>query len=422
MKIVIYGDNMSALGAAGVLARAGNDVFIPLTKQELDSKRMYHSEPGLRSLLVTQFEAQRLHTYDLYHPPEEADMHWLNLDSSDYATAERIVKSLGAKANGRLLIINQSIFGIGATQQLADLLPDPENQTVVYMHDNYRGGVILESIMRPDQLIVGTECRWAMSKISAMSRVLMSARQRIRFMSTVEAEFSSLALNGMLAMRLSYINELASLADNMGVDIERVKDTIGGDSRVGKHFLNPGCGFGGQKFSSELLLFSNFLKENHRSSLLRTVIDMNEQQKETLFRKFWRHRKGNLKGTKVAIWGASYKPATADIHNAPSITTINALMAQGVEVRVHDPMALENLAAHYRNASQLMLCSTPEQAVEGADALMVITEWPEYSMRDFAHIVTQMRDPLLLDGRNIYDPGEMVEYGFTYQGIGRKAY
>lgn len=421
MKITIYGNNMSAMGVAAVLARSGNIVYIPISAHDLDSRRISVTEPSLRGLLQSQFDAGRLRSYDPNHPPIDSDIHWLNLESQAYDHAAAIVADIASRQEGRILFINQSIFGIGATSRLNAILGNDEQRTVVYIPDSLRGGQALETLMKPDQLVIGSDSQWAIGKVSAMARVLMGSNQKVRIMSPQEAEFATLALNGMLAMRLSYINELANLADSMGIDIETVRDTIAGDARIGKHFLNPGCGFGGEKFSDHLLLFSDFLKEKRRSSLLRTVIDINEQQKETLFRKLWRHFQGNLKGCKVAIWGASYKPGTADIHNAPSLATIDACMAQGVEVRVHDPLALQNLAEYYRNADNLVLCSTPEQAADGADALLLITEWPEYSMRDFDRIVGNMRRPLLLDGRNIYDPGEMTEYGFHYHGIGRKA-
>lgn len=421
MKITIYGNNMSAMGVAGVLARSGNIVYIPVSSHDLDSRRISVTEPGLRGLLQSQFDAGRLRSYDPYHPPIDSDVHWLNLESQAYDHAAAIVADIASRQEGRILFINQSIFGIGATSRLNAILDNDDQRTVVYIPDSLRGGQAIETLMKPDQLVIGSDSQWAIGKVSAMARVLMGSNQKVRIMSPQEAEFATLALNGMLAMRLSYINELANLADSMGIDIETVRDTIAGDARIGKHFLNPGCGFGGEKFSDHLLLFSDFLKEKRRSSLLRTVIDINEQQKETLFRKLWRHFQGNLKGCKVAIWGASYKPGTADIHNAPSLATIDACMAQGVEVRVHDPLALQNLAEYYQNADSLVLCSTPEQATDGADALLLVTEWPEYSMRDFDLIVSNMRRPLLLDGRNIYDPGEMKEYGFHYHGIGRKA-
>jgi UDPglucose 6-dehydrogenase len=420
MKIVIYGQNMSALGAAAVLARAGNEICVPITLEDLQNHRTSVTEPALQGLLQSQFEAGRLNSYDHTLPPVQADIHWLSLESAEYDLAATIIRRAAKSHSGKLLFINQSIFGIGATEQLNEMLGHDEQRTIAYIPDTLRGGQALDSFISPEQLVIGSDSRWAISKITAMARMLLGVLPRVRVMTSQEAEFSTLALNGMLAMRLSYINELANLADSMDVDIETVRDTLAGDNRIGKHFLNPGCGFGGQKFSDNLILFSDFLKEKRRSSLLRTVLDINEQQKETLFRKLWRHFEGKLEGRKVAIWGASYKPGTADIHNAPSITTIDACLAQGVEVRVHDPLALENLAAHYKDAQGLTYCHSPEEAAEGADALLLVTEWPEYCMRNFSQIAQGMRRPLLLDGRNLYDPGEMNEYGFHYHGIGRK--
>jgi len=419
MFIVIYGTSLPALVAAGMLAQSGNKVALPLNEEELLSQKVSLKEPGLLELLTKQYSEGRLIPYDPMRPPLKADLNWLCLESDQYTKAEQVIDHVSNHTDGPLLFVNQSSFGIGATARLNDKLGNSEKRCVVFVPDNLREGQAISSFTNPDQVIIGSDSHWAIGRINAMIRVLLGHTNSIRVMSTQEAEFSALAANGMLAMRISYINELANLADSMGVDIEVVRDAMAGDSRIGQHFLNPGCGFGGQKFSESLLLFSDFLKERRRSSLLRTVLDINEHQKETLFRRLWRAYDGNLKGKKVAIWGAAYKPGSANIENAPSICTIDACLAQGVEVRVHDPLAIENVAAHYQHADNLICCKTPEDAAAGADAILLITEWPEYGMRDFPKILADMRRPLLLDGRNMFDPGQMAEYGFKYQGIGR---
>ncbi|WP_027857797.1 nucleotide sugar dehydrogenase [Marinobacterium jannaschii] len=419
MYIVIYGTTLPALVAAGLLAQAGNQVRLPITVTELLSRKVTLKEPGLKDLLTKQFETGRLQPYDPSRPPIKADLHWLCLEADELQKAEQIVDHVANHSGGPLLFLNQSLFGIGSTAKLNERLTNQEQRCMVFVPDNLREGQALSSFSNPDQVILGSDSSWAINRISAMIRVLLGHTNCTRIMSTKEAEFSTLAANGMLAMRISYINELANLADSMGVDIEVVRDAMAGDSRIGQHFLSPGCGFGGQKFSENLLLFSDFLKERRRSSLLRTVIDINEHQKETLFRRLWRAYDGNLKGKKIAIWGAAYKPGSANIENAPSICTIDACLAQGVEVRVHDPLALDNVAAHYHNSDKLICCNTPEEAAAGSDAILLVTEWPEYGMRDFPAILSEMRRPLLLDGRNMFDPGQMSEYGFQYQGIGR---
>lgn len=419
MNIVIYGSKLPSLIAAAVLARAGNQVYLPIEQNYLNNRSFPINEPGLRDLLNHEYKEGRLIPYHGDTAEVDAELHWIGLESHQYKIAENIISKVSAKTQGNLLFINQSLFGIGATNRLNKILHDHPKRTVIFIPDSLREGRALETFLQPEQLIVGSESSWAIGKISALARVLLGSQQRIKLMTSQEAEFATLALNGMLAMRISYINELANLADSMNIDIETVRDSIAGDSRIGPHFLSPGCGFGGQKFSQNLLLFSEFMREKRRSSLLRTVIDINEQQKETLFRKLWRFYSGNLRKRSVAIWGLAYKPGTSSIDNSPAVATINALLAQGVEVKVHDPMASETIRLEYPEHPSLIVCDTPEEAVVQTDALMVITEWPEYSMRNFQQISSKMRFPLLLDGRNIYDPGEMEEYGFTYIGIGR---
>mgnify|MGYP000524812087 FL=1 len=214
MKVIIYGNNMSAMGAAGVLARTGNAVYLPISSHDLDSRRISVTEPGLRGLLQSQFDSGRLRSYDPLHPPADADIHWLTLESQEYEEAAKIVADVASRHEGPLLFINQSIFGIGSTSRLNAVLGNDEHRTVVYVPDSLRGGRALESFIHPDQLVIGSDSQWAISKITAMSRVLMGPNQRIRIMTPQEAEFATLALNGMLAMRLSYINELANLADS----------------------------------------------------------------------------------------------------------------------------------------------------------------------------------------------------------------
>ncbi|MGB0734013.1 MAG: UDP-glucose/GDP-mannose dehydrogenase family protein, partial [Pontibacterium sp.] len=249
MKIVVYGTNVSAMGAAALLARAGNDVSMQLSPQDIATRRISVDEPALKALLQEQFEAGRLSSFDTNYPPADAELHWLCLETNELERAKRIVTQADSRHEDKLLIVNQTIFGIGATDQLNDILGNQEQRAVVYLPDSLRGGQIVDSFLKPDQLVIGSSSRWATGRVIAMARVLMSTVPRIRTMSAQEAEFSSLALNGLLAMRLSYINEMANLADSVGIDIETVRETMSGDARIGPHFLKPGCGFGGQKFS-----------------------------------------------------------------------------------------------------------------------------------------------------------------------------
>ena len=203
------------------------------------------------------------------------------------------------------------------------------------------------------------------------------------------------------------------------MDISVVQDGMGADPRVGHHYLAPGCGFGGQNFAAYVSTFSGILQQQRERSLLKTVLDENELQKELLFRKLWQYYQGDIKGKTVAIWGASFKPGTASIDHAPSIKIIDALVSQGVNVRIHDPEAVANLQLHYRDESLIQYMEEPLLAAEGADALLLVTEWPEYWSPDYVKLRAMMNTPLIIDGRNIFDKDMLEQYGFEYIGVGR---
>jgi len=225
----------------------------------------------------------------------------------------------------------------------------------------------------------------------------------------------------MLAIRLGYVNELANLADQLEVDISVVQEGMGADARIGAHYLSPGCGFGGQNFHAYVSKFSGIFEQQRQQqqSLLKAVVGANEVQKELLFRKLWQHYNGDLQGKVVAIWGCSFKPGTASIDNAPSIKIINALIAQGVQVNLHDPEAMPNLKKYYTNEGLIRYFKTPMEAVEGADALLLVTEWPLYWSPDYAQLAEVMKERLIIDGRNVFDKQMLKQHAFAYCGVGR---
>ena len=218
------------------------------------------------------------------------------------------------------------------------------------------------------------------------------------------------------------MNEMANLADQLQVDIEQVRKGIGSDPRIGSDYIYPGCGFGGLSFSEDVMRLAETVESCVEDSyLLSTVLDANQQQKEVLFRKLWQHWRADLKGKTVALWGAAFKPGTDRIDNAPSIALLTALWAQGVSVRLYDPKANDRVAERYGSRADLVLCDEMYQALEGADALLVVTEWKEFWSPDFERIAELMPSRLILDGRNIYDPHYLKVEGFTYFGIGRSS-
>jgi UDPglucose 6-dehydrogenase len=236
-----------------------------------------------------------------------------------------------------------------------------------------------------------------------------------------EAELSKLAINGMLATRVSFMNELAQLAAQKGIDIEQVRQGIGSDSRIGYQYLYPGCGFGGQAFLQTLAQLSGELEQQSSAdvSLLRSVQLINEQQKDLLFQKLWRFYRADLAGKRVAIWGCAFKPNTASVEGSPALTLIEALLAHGAELSVYDPRAMPALQRYLGKRGAIDYAQSPEHAVEAADALLLVTEWKEFWNLDMQTVRQRMRTPLLLDGRNIYDPAALQKQGWIYSAVGR---
>ncbi len=420
MIINVYGGGLSAWVAAACLAKVGNDVVIDemAGQQQLALGELsgIGEEPGLLDLIKQQITAGRLvrRQRDAH---VATTIHWLALQPSEKVIATRVVDALSNSDVTDLLIINQCNFAVGATQELQVHLAATGD--VVYVPDNLQEGMALQDFLQPKRIILGLDNDEALVKTRSLFRPFTMNLDALQLMSSREAEFTKFAITGMLAIRLGYINELANLADLLKVDISVVQEGMGSDPRVGPQYLSPGCGFGGQNFDAYVSTFSSILQQQRDGSLLKAVVDENEQQKELLFRKFWQYYQGDIQGKVAAIWGASFKPGTASIDNAPSLKIIDALISQGVQVRVHDPEAIAKLQRHYLNEPLICYASGPLDAVAGADALLLVTEWPEYWSPDYAQLLRRMQHPLIIDGRNIFDKVMLQQYGFSYLGVGR---
>ncbi len=420
MKINVYGSGLSAWVAAACLAKVGNDVVIDEMaggwQQSLEDISIIVDEQGLLAQIQQQITAGRL-VRRQRELDTATDIHWLALQPSDQQIAERVIGSLKSLGVSGLLVINQCNFAVGATEALQAKLG--KTGDIVYVPDNLPEGAALESFVRPERIILGLDKNTALTKTKALFKPFSGSLDALQLMNSREAEFTKFAITGMLALRLGYINELANLADQLNVDISVVQEGMGSDPRVGHHYLAPGCGFGGQNFAAYVSTFSGILQQQREASLLKTVLDENELQKELLFRKLWKYYQGDIRGRTVAIWGASFKPGTASIDHAPSIKIIDALVSQGVNVRLHDPEAVANLQLHYRDEALITYADGPLDAADGADALLLVTEWAEYWSPDYVGLLAKMRTPLIIDGRNVFDRDMLMQYGFEYKGVGR---
>jgi len=422
MKVVIWGQELTAWVTAAAFAQAGNTVYIvndstlenPIDLMGSNIK----NEPGLRDLVNSEFAAGRLQMMQsgsailMQH-------HIISMNPAEYELAQSVVMRIAKKCDGPVLVLNQSHFGVGYTDKLQALLDIEKDQVVAYLAESLSEGTALQSIRQQKSITLGCTNDWALMTIRALLRPFTQNIEQLLLMTPQEAEFAKLSITGMLALRIGYINELANLAEQLDVDIDVVRQSMIADPRIGHHFLSPGCGFGGNTFSQTIKGLANLLTEKRQSTLLDTVLTQNEKQKEQPFRKLWRHYECDIHNLNIAIWGASFKPGSSSLDGAPSLKIIDALIAQQANVRIHDPEALENIAKRFGGHPQVHTCKDKYEVLENADALLLLTEWPEYWSPDYENVLAQMKHPLIIDGRNIFDRELLESLGFTYYGIGR---
>lgn len=426
MKLDVYGESLCALVASAALASTGHRVVLHMPEGDARTGVLAGDcpfrEPGLSEFLIEQQAAGRLQLADFAALPDsEEAVIWLALLPGQFDFAQRLLARL--PVHPQRLVVNQSTFPVGSSELLQQALNSAHadaSGAVVALPDLLTEGGALQGFLRAEQWLLGGEADWALGLTTELLRPYNRRRDNIQRMRSREAEFTKLAITGMLATRLSYMNDMANLADVLDVDIERVRQGMGADARIGEAYLYPGCGFGGLKFSRDVMSLAETLVEGGMPArLLDEVLRINERQKELLFRKLWQHYRADLKGRKVAIWGGAFKPESARIDNAPVLPLLEALWAQGVEVHVHDPRALPALRAWAGERADLVLHEDPYAALEGVDALLLVTEWKPFWSPDFPRMRAAMREPVLLDGRNIWDPLFVQQSGFVYYGIGR---
>lgn len=422
MNICIWGNELCAWIAAAALAESGHKVSL-ITHPEQDEQtgiRLFkiENEPGLEPLITQEQASGRLsiNSLKMWH---DAQCHFIALSPNKYSTAEKITYRLKQTGKENLILINQSNFGIGSSDKLQAILDTNKNQVVAHLPDMLAEGSALANFKHPKTIIIGCNHAKTMINIKDILRPFTQMVQQWLVLSPREAEFTKFANTGMLALRLGYINELANLAEQMNVDIETIRKAMITDPRIGAHYLNPGCGFGGLHFQQYIEGLASLLESSQGASLLNMVLKENENQKEYPFRKLWTYYQCNLKNKVVAIWGVSFKPGTASIDNAPSLRTIKSMLAQGCKIQVHDPMACDNLRNHFGDEASIRYYADPCKALEYADALIVLTEWAEYWSPPYKIMLEQMNTPLIIDGRNMFEPAILKELGFTYFGVGR---
>ncbi|MEN0107786.1 MAG: UDP-glucose/GDP-mannose dehydrogenase family protein, partial [Pseudomonas sp.] len=350
--------------------------------------------------------------------------------SADLSHVLAVAEQLGATLRHPCLVVNKSTVPVGTAERVERVINLGLQQrklgvtiSVASNPEFLKEGSAIDDFMRPDRVLLGCNDAASEELLRRLYAPFVRNSERVLSMPVRAAEFSKYAANAFLATKISFINEMAGLCGLLDVDIEQVRRGIGSDKRIGTHFIYAGCGYGGSCFPKDVkALIHTAEQQGFEPAILRAVEARNALQKTLLFADLQAHFSGHVQGRVVALWGLAFKPGTDDLREAPSLVLIDALLAAGARIQACDPVAISAVAARYPQAvasGQLQLTESPYTAVEGADALVLVTEWKQFRQPDFRRIRGAMRMPVLFDGRNIYDRVELSELGFLYRGIGR---
>jgi UDPglucose 6-dehydrogenase len=422
MKISVYGNTHYAWVTAAKLAEKGNEVMLCVPPRQnllvaLDATR----EALLPELLEEQQLARRLRLDSCICGPGQ-----VHLLADDYTeeSLRAAIDAIIAERTGDTFILVLTQLAVGALQRIraatATLGLDGGGRVFIGTLPLFiREGTALADFERPALFLLGSEDAPLIDCVSDFMRPFMQQASKAMVVPLAAAELIKFGINAMLATRISFMNEMAALAEKVGVDIEMVRQGMAADPRVGRDYLQAGCGFGGPGFAHDLLTFARTIKEElDTAGLIDAVLAINDSQREILFRKIWRFFHGDLAGRTVAVWGAAFKPGTASVSNSVVHALLQALWAQGCRTRVYDPQAVDALRKVYPDQALLELAETAAEAAQGADAIALVTAWDEFSNPDFRVLAAGMRHAIMFDGRNIYDPKQMQAHGFRYFGIG----
>jgi UDPglucose 6-dehydrogenase len=432
VKIAVIGTGYVGLVTATCFAESGNDVVgmdvDPRKIEMLESGRLPIYEPGLQELVQRNRREGRLaFTTDLARAIQPAQLVFIAVGtpqaadgSADLKNLWNFAEALSGLLNGPKILVIKSTVPVGTNRALAERLAGRASYPVdVASNPEFlKEGAAVEDFMKPDRVVVGVRRPEVAEVLRELHAPFLRTEHPFLAMSPESAEMTKYAANAMLATKISFINEMANLCERLGADINDVRRGIGHDARIGFQFLFPGSGYGGSCFPKDVrALISTSRQLQSTLHLMEAVDRVNNAQKRVLVQKIQSHYGEGLKEKTLAVWGLAFKPRTDDIREAPALALLDALLTEGVALRVHDPEALANVRAHY--GDRLVYCDRPYGALEGADGLAIVTEWQEFRNPDFELMRRLMREATVFDGRNLYEPKTLRGHGFTYYGIGR---
>jgi UDPglucose 6-dehydrogenase len=392
-------------------------------------------EPGLEAYVERNVEAGRLKfTTDVKQSVDHGLFQFIAVGtppdedgSADLKHVLAVARSIGENMDDYRIVVDKSTVPVGTADKVKAEIANALQQRgislefdVVSNPEFLKEGAAISDFMKPDRIIVGTDNPRTTELLRSLYEPFNRSHDRLISMDIRSAELTKYAANAMLATKISFMNELANLAERFDADIEQVRLGIGSDPRIGFHFIYPGAGYGGSCFPKDVQALARSAQNvGYEAALLHAVEDVNLRQKRRIFEKLETHYEGSLKGKTIALWGLSFKPRTDDMREAPSRVLMEALWKAGATVRAYDPEAMEEAERIYPNEGRLKLCETAYGVLDGADALVIITEWQEFRSPDFTEIKDKLTDGVIFDGRNLYEPDMVENFGLQYYAIGR---
>ena len=437
MNIAVVGTGYVGLVSGTCFAELGANVIcvdVDVEKIEnLNRGNIPIYEPNIESMVLRNIKAGRLRfTTDLASvldsvtivfsavgtPPDEDG-------SADLRYVLEVAKTIGQNMNQYLVVVTKSTVPVGTAEKVKATIQTELNKRGVNIEfdvasnpEFLKEGNAIDDFMKPDRVVIGVESERAKEVMTRLYKPMLLNNFRVIFMDIPSAEMTKYAANSMLATRISFMNDIANLCEVVGADVNMVRKGIGTDSRIGTKFLYPGCGYGGSCFPKDVkALIKTAEKSGYNMRVLKAVEDVNEFQKSILFHKLMNHYDGELEGKTVALWGLAFKPETDDMREATSLVTIELLLKAGCKVQVYDPVSMEECKR--RVGDKVSYAQDMYDAVLNADGLLLLTEWKQFRIPNWGVVEKVMKTKLVIDGRNIYDPAEMIVMGFSYYCIGR---
>src|SRR5262244_1799742 len=431
MKLTIVGSGYVGLVAGTCFADSGNDVIcvdVDASKiKTLNSGQLPIYEPGLEELVRKNVREKRLSfSTDLASAVSQSEVVFIAVGTPEGESGDAdlqhvlsAAEQIGKALKGYTIIVDKSTVPVGTADRVREAVAKVTDQPfdVVSNPEFLKEGAAIDDFLKPDRVVIGTTSEQARKIMAELYQPFVRTENPILFMDPRSAELTKYAANAMLATRISFMNDMAAICERVGADVDMVRKGMGADKRIGYPFLFPGVGYGGSCFPKDVKALVAIARDfGIEFDLLRAVDRTNEGQKRLLLQKAIKHY-GDLAGKHFAVWGLAFKPRTDDMREAPSLVMLEGLLGKGATLTAHDPVATHAAKRHF--GDRVRYTETPYEALEGADGLFVLTEWNEFRRPDFERMKKLMRQPVVFDGRNIFDPARMRERGFVYFGIGR---